>query len=1251
MAELDRNKIELIEMYRDNPAAAARDLLGIDLAPHQRVILKSMWDCDNVIAVLSRGSGKCVTGDTIVMTNNGFDYIDNLCRRSGEQFGFARARCYKVFGENGFHRPKFRYINEPKKVIKIKTKFGYSITGVPKHNIRCLCGNEVKWKELGRIKIGDKAIISKDTDYVFYDNYHCRMVDFKHGYRLGYSVKYNKEGRLHYYILRCCNEGLRGFICGLFDRYSYCDKGETTLFFKTKELARFVHIGLLIYGIVSKLEEDQITIYPDYFYQFVEQISSKIENKLAYYNIVMEHLEKVEHPKYFADEIVGIEVIDNVITYDFSFDKDYTFISNGFISHNTFIDGVFSTLRALLYPGERVGLFSGSFRQAKFIFDEVSKIYDISSILRESCEKKPTKMVDQCYLQFKGYNNKPGSIIQCLPLGNGDKIRGARFFTVICDEAAQIPADILDIVIRGMMATSKNPMEQVRALQEQKRLLAEGKIDKIKKLHQNKLVLTSTAYYQYNHLWKRVELFVRLLMEKVEKAKQFSERGLDIPEELKVELRGHDINNQIPYNVMKDNQRSLITCTYEDMPEGFMNMDSIEEAKIQMPRYQFLMEYCFSSGTPVFTNYGFKNIENVNIGDLVLTHNGRFMPVTNKYERKYTGKMFDIIPFGYSSGYSVTDGHRFYTKYGFKSIAQLLRMKKTFMVPLKILNGNNNIDMTKYCNSYLLSCVNNEDYIYPITGKSSLKNGDRGTDKIFKSSIRRFINLDYHLGIVIGYYVSEGSIGSHGKQINFSLDGHIDKTLCHFIKELCDSIYYSFGIKPHKHIINNVCIVNINSVILCEFFKKICPGVSDTKIVDPNILFSNEMFMKGYLTGYWHGDGCINKKPQAVAGCVNKELLSQIMLVLSYFGFPSSIRKSSDSCIKKINGVDRNIKECWSLTMKGNTSLLFDNFINNKNNVLNNNVFKNEMIKNDEGLFYFKIKKHSERFVEDEIVYNLSVKEDESYCIPTATCHNCSLFPADSDGFFPMSVLDKARLHGEFACCESLKKEDGWINIMACDPARSGDNFAIAIVRANKETKKIRLVRVFTYNKKPFPFMHLEIRKLLNQFSINELVIDSGGGGRTIRDLLADKGACPPGEDIILQIDFEEHRYLKGKKILRLVEFSDYEWLSNANNNMLLGLQNGTFQIASEKGKLKNISGDYDENSIEEEMRREIDRTIEEIQNIVVTRTNVGRMHWDTPHRNQRKDRYSAVLMGYDAAYYYIDNLTKPQKLISGFWM
>ena len=54
----DEKRMELMNIYRDNPAAAARDLLGVDLAPHQRVMLKSMWDCNNVITILSRGSVK-----------------------------------------------------------------------------------------------------------------------------------------------------------------------------------------------------------------------------------------------------------------------------------------------------------------------------------------------------------------------------------------------------------------------------------------------------------------------------------------------------------------------------------------------------------------------------------------------------------------------------------------------------------------------------------------------------------------------------------------------------------------------------------------------------------------------------------------------------------------------------------------------------------------------------------------------------------------------------------------------------------------------------------------------------------------------------------------------------------------------------------------------------------------------------------------------------------------------------------------
>lgn len=518
----------------------------------------------------------------------------------------------------------------------------------------------------------------------------------------------------------------------------------------------------------------------------------------------------------------------------------------------TYIDALFAILRALLFPGEKVGIFAASYRQAKFVFAEVERIYEMAPLLRDCCEKKPTKMTDMCYLKFKSFGDKPGSIINAMPLGDGGTIRGARFFTVIVDEVAQVPKEILDVVIRGMMATSKNPMEQVRFMEEQKTLLKEGKISKIEKLYHNKIVMSSTAYYQYNHLWSSVKGYIDTLLEKYEKGKKLLSEGKEIPEELWTEMRGHDINGQIPFNVMKDKDRALISFNCEDSPDGFMNQESIEEAKREMPHYQFLMEY----------------------------------------------------------------------------------------------------------------------------------------------------------------------------------------------------------------------------------------------------------------------------------------------------------------------------------------------------------------------------------FV---------------------------LFPADSDGFFHRSLLDKAQSHFSFTCAPSLPKDKDFVNILGIDPARSGDNFGIAIFRVDIKNRIIRLVRMLTYQKQPFPVMHREIRALIKSYNIDEIGMDSGGGGTTMRDLLADERQVPPGEKAILQRDFEEHQFRQGNRMLRLVEFSRYEWVHNSNHNLLLGLQNGMLQIACSKGVLK---GGAEEESTEEEiMYKEIDRTLDEIQNVVVTLTpSSGRMHWDTPQKNQRKDRYSAVLIGFDMAYSYIENMNKPQSLAPGFW-
>lgn len=67
---------------------------------------------------------------------------------------------------------------------------------------------------------------------------------------------------------------------------------------------------------------------------------------------------------------------------------------------------------------------------------------------------------------------------------------------------------------------------------------------------------------------------------------------------------------------------------------------------------------CFTAGTPIMTADGIKDIEEINIGDFVLTHKKRYMPVTavgNKVAKVYAVETQGIPPF------YVTANHPFYT--------------------------------------------------------------------------------------------------------------------------------------------------------------------------------------------------------------------------------------------------------------------------------------------------------------------------------------------------------------------------------------------------------------------------------------------------------------------------------------------------------------------------------------------------------------------------------------------------------------
>ncbi len=269
------------------------------------------------------------------------------------------------------------------------------------------------------------------------------------------------------------------------------------------------------------------------------------------------------NPSIAAYDLLGVDLapIQRLVFNDMWF-KDYviTVASRGF--GKSYLLSLLAVLSCMLKPGYRVGLIAPSFRQAKMIFAEVEKLYSQSSLFREACEKPPVRGTDNCYLKFKSVAGMAPSYIEAVPLGNdGGKIRGSRFYLIVADELAQIPTQILDMVVRPMGATSLAPMERVRRLEKQKKLIDLGLAteEDFEKETVNKMVMTSSGYYKFNHMWKRMKDH----WHQIEKAKASGEESA--------------------YAVWQ--------IPYWDLPPGFLDLNNINEAKRVMSSSEFRMEY------------------------------------------------------------------------------------------------------------------------------------------------------------------------------------------------------------------------------------------------------------------------------------------------------------------------------------------------------------------------------------------------------------------------------------------------------------------------------------------------------------------------------------------------------------------------------------------------------------------------------------------------------------------------------------
>ncbi|MCG8408414.1 MAG: hypothetical protein MI923_24700, partial [Phycisphaerales bacterium] len=152
-----------------------------------------------------------------------------------------------------------------------------------------------------------------------------------------------------------------------------------------------------------------------------------------------------EYPEIAAEDLLGIKLsnIQKVVLRSMWF-KNYVMAIMCRGAGKTFLLAVVACLKGMLYPGHRIGLLAPTFRQSKLIFDECNRLWQRSTIFQAATERKPTQQSDNCYIRFKSVAGQPGSLIQAIPLGDGTKIRGSRFFTIVADEFPHIPEEIFN---------------------------------------------------------------------------------------------------------------------------------------------------------------------------------------------------------------------------------------------------------------------------------------------------------------------------------------------------------------------------------------------------------------------------------------------------------------------------------------------------------------------------------------------------------------------------------------------------------------------------------------------------------------------------------------------------------------------------------------------------------------------------------------------------------------------------------------
>ena len=392
---------------------------------------------------------------------------------------------------------------------------------------------------------------------------------------------------------------------------------------------------------------------------------------------------------------------------------------------------------------------------------------------------------------------------------------------------------------------------------------------------------------------------------------------------------------------------------------------------------------CFTKDNIVQTEKGYKNIQDVQIDDKVLTHNGRYKSViaVSKTHLNKGSILINIKPLGFEKEITCTKEHPFLVSHITKGTG-----KNYFK--------NFSVDDLQWKSAEELSL---SDYLF-IPKRQNLE-----------STI-----IDKRLLYLIGWYLADGNRTRNNVRITFqTYQKHIAEYLSKLIQEFdaFGKIYVThLNYLSHKLVTGyrNRKLPRIYKIPNKEAYNLEFNSTIFNQIIDDNILIKKggektlkkELFnsdnllplVLGFLEGDGHqkctlAPGSVNTRDTIEISGVYQDLIKQIRQIL----FDNNIWVTTN--FNKQKNLKARMQLRLDIQDREGINKIIDSIEGGSKKfkkVESRPQRKNHII-TSEGILVPIKKLEKQETTEDTFVYNMEVDEDNSYTISNLTVHNCEL--------------------------------------------------------------------------------------------------------------------------------------------------------------------------------------------------------------------------------------------------------------------